>query len=154
MIPMGQRAAGGEVPESPRPRRAITLALLIVITIGLASRLGGRQWPEFIAKDLGDGVWAVMFYLLVIWARPGMAMWAAGAAALMLAGASELSKLYRPPWIEALRGNRVGELLLGRRFLWANFVAYGVGAIVAMGVDSMLWRPRSNSKLRARPDKP
>ena len=41
-------------------------------------------------------------------------------AALLLSFAVEFSQLYQADWIDALRANRFGALVLGRGFLWAD----------------------------------
>jgi hypothetical protein len=120
----------------PRRPRARTLALLaLVIAAGVASRRLGTDLPRVISKDAGDVLWPVMFYLLVVVARPGTRPRAAAALAFGVAAASELLKLAHAPPLDALRTCGLGNFLLGRDFQPTNFVAYAGGALVAVGLD-------------------
>jgi len=53
-------------------------------------------------------------------------------AALVFSYSIETSQLYHAPWIDILRANRLGGLVLGFGFLWSDLVCYTVG--VAFGV--------------------
>lgn len=139
-------------PPAPRPARsrpAVGAAVLAVIVVGVASRTVGARLPELIAKDLGDVLWAVMFYLLALLVRPRASPIAAGAVALSLAAGTEILKLYEASWIETLRGVWGIGFLLGRRFLWSNFVAYGIGAAAAACCDLLVARRRAGTRSAA-----
>jgi hypothetical protein len=112
----------------------------LAIVVGVASRQGGGRWPRVIGEDLGDGLWGMMFYLLVVLVRPRASRVAAAVVALALATGTEVLKLYHAPWIDALRGRPVTGFLLGHEFAWRNVVAYGVGVAVAVAMDGLLRR--------------
>ncbi len=124
-----------------RARTRIAAALALVILTGVASRVSGLPLPRLIAKDLGDVLWSVMFYLLVLLARPRTPVPAAALTALAIAAATEFLKLYHAPWIDALRTHRVPSFLLGHRFLWTNLAAYAAGVVAAVILDRPLLHP-------------
>lgn len=45
--------------------------------------------------------------------------------------ADEALQLCHAPWIEVIRGTRIGGLLLGYGFLWSDIICYAVGIAVA-----------------------
>jgi len=77
-------------------------------------------------------LWALMVFLLVgFWFHRKSTLWVA-LAALGFSYCIEISQLYHAPWIDAIRANRLGGLVLGFGFLWSDLVCYTVG--VGFGV--------------------
>jgi len=115
-------------------RNRLVYALMVVIAFVLA--LGSREIPEmlpdFIVKYAGDTLWALMTFLFIGFLFPSLSMLKVAAITLLLAFCIEFSQLYRAPWINELRSNRLVALVTGRGFLWSDLVCYIVG--VAAGV--------------------
>jgi uncharacterized protein DUF2809 len=129
---------------SPARGRLLLLPLiLLVVALGLGSRTAAaREWlPHFLTDYAGDSLWAVMVYLYLVFALPRMSVRRAAAWALGISVLDELSQLVHTPWLDALRANRLGALVLGRGFLWSDLVCYAVGVALAAGVD-LLWLSR------------
>jgi len=113
-----------------RSRVTLAIGLVVVVAIGLTSRLVPGHFTRIISKDLGDALWGLMFFLIVLLGRPRIGTWKAAIAAMVLVFAIEFFKLYHAAWIENVRANAVGGLLLGRVFLWGNFVSYAAGILL------------------------
>ena len=115
-------------------RNHLVYSLLAVITIlsGLASRQFAACLPQWVESYPGDALWALMIFLLVgfLFYRKST-LWVA-LAALAFSYCIEISQLYHTPWIDAIRANRLGGLVLGFGFLWSDLVCYTVG--VGFGV--------------------
>jgi hypothetical protein len=128
-------------------RRAVALALAAVtVALGLASRRHGPALPEFVAAYAGDTLWALLVYLLATAAAPGASVTHRAAGALAFAFAIETSQLYHAAWIDAIRGTRLGALVLGSGFLWSDFACYAAGdALGAATEASLAHRSRSAS---------
>jgi len=47
--------------------------------------------------------------------------------ALTFSFSIEISQLYHALWIDALRANRLGGLILGFGFLWSDLICYTLG---------------------------
>jgi len=115
-------------------RNRLVYSLLAVITIlsGLASRQFAACLPQWVESYPGDALWALMVFLLVgFWFHRKSTLWVA-LAALAFSYCIEISQLYHAPWIDAIRANRLGGLVLGFGFLWSDLVCYTVG--VGFGV--------------------
>ena len=107
----------------------ILYLLLVAITIvsGLASRHYANCLPQWVQSYLGDTLWALMVFLLVgSLFHTKSTLWAA-IVALAFSYLIEISQLYHAPWIDALRANWLGGLILGFGFLWSDLVCYTVG---------------------------
>ncbi len=102
---------------------------------GLLSRKYVELLPQWLNTYLGDSLWALMIFL-------GLAMLFTKKKTktiilftLLFCYGIECSQLYHAPWIEALRQNTIGHLILGYGFLWSDLVAYTIGAGVGALVD-------------------
>lgn len=125
-----------------RGRLFLLPLILLVVALGLGSRTPAARelLPRFITDYAGDSLWAVMVYLGLVFALPRLPVRLAAAGALSISVLDELSQLVHTPWLDALRANRFGALVLGRGFLWSDLVCYTVGVALAAVTDS--WLPR------------
>lgn len=133
-----------------RSRLGLTLLIMAVIAVGLASRRGYVPFPAVLGNYPGDALWAWVVFLCVAWVRPSMARWRLVGIALLIAFGIEFLQLYQAPWMQALRANKLAYLVLGNGFDPLDLVAYVVGIGLAALVD-MRW-PRyafSASKFKA-----
>jgi hypothetical protein len=125
---------------SVRLRRGSLLLLLVFITVGggLASRRDPSVLPGFVAAYAGDTLWATtVFWLLALVFRRAPTR-SLAIAALSIAVAVEISQLYHAPWIDALRANAVGALVLGYGFLWSDLACYAAGVALAAAIDAAI----------------
>jgi hypothetical protein len=129
---------GGPSPRR-RSRAGIALALAGVVAAGLLSRTPAFRSP-WAAKEIGDTLWAVMFYLWAIFLAPGLRPSRAAAAAVGVTFAIEFLKLYHPSWLDAVRANRVAGFLLGHTFFWHDLACYLLGVAIAAAGDVALAR--------------
>lgn len=104
----------------------------VVVVLGLASRHYGSHLPPFLAEYAGDTLWALLVFLGISALRPDARLPLRGAAALGIAFVVEISQLYHAPWIDGIRGTKLGGVILGYGFLWTDLVCYAVG--VGLGV--------------------
>ncbi len=125
--------------ERPLARRRLALAIatIVVIAVGLATRLPGIEWSPVVGKYLGSVLWGAMVYCLVGLLRPGWQTIALMLVASCIAVGVEVSQLWHTPWLDALRQTRLGVLLIGRYFAWADILAYLAGIAAAAGVDRL-----------------
>jgi hypothetical protein len=118
----------------------LVLALL-VMGLGLASRVKAFAWPGFVGAYVGDMLWALMVFLLLRFAAPTRPASRVAVAALAFSFAVELSQLSHAPWLEAARRTLPGRLVLGQGFLWSDLACYSVGVLLGLAVDRAM-RPK------------
>ncbi|RSK49065.1 DUF2809 domain-containing protein [Hymenobacter rigui] len=100
--------------------------------LGLASRRFGGWLPPFVASYAGDALWALLVYWLVGLLRPRWSSWRTGAVALCFAVVIEISQLWHPAWLQAIRATTLGALVLGHGFLWSDLLCYAVGVLAGV----------------------
>ena len=112
------------------------LCLLIMMS-GLALRgFGfGLGLPAFVVKYGGSLLWAAMVFFLVAMAASHRSRLSVALLSASIAVGVELFRLVHAPWLDAFRLTLAGALLLGRIFSPWNMLAYGVGIVLAMGLD-------------------
>lgn len=128
-------------PQTPgrRLRPAIAAALLATAALGLLSRR--YPLPGLLAEHTGDALYATAAFWLFALLRPAAPTRTLALAAFAFAAAVEASQLLSWPWLRDLRANRLGALLLGQGFQWADLAAYAAGAALAAGLDVTFLRP-------------
>lgn len=119
-------------------RLRVLAALVLVIGLGLASRAYDGLFIRALGKYPGDALWTVAAYLGWKFVFPDMAPWKLGLMALGLSFLVEFLQLYHVPWLDEIRGDPFGHLLLGSTFNPMDLVAYTVGAAVVFLIDRFL----------------
>ncbi|WP_210116353.1 ribosomal maturation YjgA family protein [Hymenobacter fodinae] len=77
--------------------------------LGLSSRLYGAWLPSWVAAYAGDTLWALLVYWLLGFGWPSRtAQWRA-IVALSFSFLIELSQLYHPTWLDAVRRTTLGS---------------------------------------------
>jgi hypothetical protein len=106
--------------------------IVTVMILGLTSRSYGELLPAWLAAYSGDVLWGLMVFLMVGFLMPKQEMHFTALIAFAFSALIELSQLYHAPWIDDIRSNRLGGLLLGYGFLWSDIACYAFG--ITMGV--------------------
>lgn len=118
-------------------RNRILYFVLIIGTIGLGL-LSRSSWvPTAIYAYLGDALYALMIYFIVAWLLHKAAIGPIAVLGLIICFLIEFSQLCHWEWLEHLRQNRLGRLVLGRGFLWTDLLAYTLGIGAGLGLE---WR--------------
>ena len=112
--------------ESAAVRRRTTMALAVVLAVGLASRRV-EGLPQVLVDHAGDVSWAaaVVLGLGVLW--PARHPLVAAVGGFAIAVVVEVSQLWHPMWLDDLRANDAVALVLGRGFVWGDLGRYAVG---------------------------
>lgn len=123
-------------------RRLVGLLVMSAAAIfGLASRwtvLSG--WP-IVGPYGGDAAWTIAAAGGLRVLLPGLTGVRIALLAYGLSVGVELSQLVHTEWLDAIRGHRIGALLLGRGFLWSDLVAYAAGAVLSGLIDRAVLGP-------------
>jgi len=127
-------------------RAGLAAATVLVIGIGLTTRLPGIDWGPLVGKYLGSLLWGAMVYCLVGLMRPRWRVSGVALVAACIAVSVELSQLWHAPWLDRFRQTRLGVLLLGRFFAWADIAAYLAGIALATAADRLLSRSNGVSR--------
>lgn len=122
--------------KSKRSRVWVFLAIVAVISLGLASRKFPLMFPALFGKYPGDSLWALMVFLGWSFCKPKESTRNIAAIALATSCFVEFSQLYQATWINSIRSTTLGHLILGSTFSWLDIAAYAIGILVGMLVDA------------------
>ncbi len=123
-----------------KPRIYLPLIGLIIV-LGLAARLTPQYLPNWYVTYAGDFLWAMLvFFLYALLLRLSTKF--CFCAALITAYLIEISQLFHPAWLDALRSIRLFGLLLGFGFLWSDVLAYTLGVALAAALDQYFLNPQ------------
>ncbi|HPN35331.1 MAG TPA: DUF2809 domain-containing protein [bacterium] len=118
-----------------RDRRWYALAALATMVLGLTSRTNLHLFPQALGKYPGDVFWALLVFLILAMVKPAWSTAALANLAFGISCADEISQLYQAPWINSIRANAFGHIVLGSSFSCLDIFAYAVGVGLAIGID-------------------
>ena len=115
-----------------RHRKQIPALIVILVSafLGIGSRKFGIIMPNFIAEYAGDTMWALAFFGYFRLFLPRQKLWKIILITLDFAFLIELSQLFHPSWLEIIRQNTLGGLLIGFGFRWTDLLCYTVGCLI------------------------
>ncbi len=126
-----------------RDRRFYILAALATLALGLSSRTGLTLFPQVLGKYPGDVFWALLVFLILTIVKPAWSTTALAILAFAISCADEVSQLYQAPWINSIRANAFGHIVLGSSFSWLDILSYAVGTGLGIGIDLLLFSSRT-----------
>ena len=130
---MATNVASGGMSSFTRPGlRGIRFSCLaFVILVGLSSRRFPAAFHPTFSRFGGDVLWAAAVVLLASIVWPALPIRRLALAGGLFSLSIELSQLFHPRWMEAVRDLPGARLILGSGFLWSDLVCYAVG--IALG---------------------
>ncbi|MEO5914361.1 MAG: DUF2809 domain-containing protein [Luteolibacter sp.] len=134
------------LPKSGAARRSRLLYLFLVAGVMVAGLLWRSRFlhlPPFLTKYGGDAWWALLVFFGFGFLFSRISTLRLSIISICFAWAIEFSQLYHAPWIDSIRGMRLGLLILGSTFNWPDLPAYVCG--IALGawfeIVSMRMKP-------------
>ncbi|MBL4930982.1 DUF2809 domain-containing protein [Clostridium paridis] len=119
--------------ECKRNRILYGTIIIIVVFLGLMTR-------RFKSLYLGDILWALMIFFIVGFIFIKIKLKTATLIATSFCFIIEFSQLYHADWIDKIRQTTLGGLILGYVFSWLDLLAYGVGIVVGIVLEILIFR--------------
>lgn len=91
---------------------------------------------------MGDTLWALMMYWIIAFFFPNMNIQKVALFSLCICFLVEFSQLIQIDWMNTIRNNRFGALVLGKGFLWSDFIAYSLGIGLGVTIENYLKKLR------------
>lgn len=125
-----------------RRRLPFLIALPVLCAVGLLVRKWNGTAPNMFNTFFPDAAWTMAIYcgFGLLFCRDARLHFP---AALGVSYLIEVSQLWHPPFLEALRATTLGGLILGYGFLWSDLACYTVGAGICAVAETVL-RRRAN----------
>ncbi|AHM63420.1 hypothetical protein D770_25885 [Flammeovirgaceae bacterium 311] len=121
-----------------KKRLIYLMAIIIMIGLGLSTRIFSDALPYFVSHHFGDALWAAMVYFGFRTLWPFKSLLFSALLSLSFSFLIEFSQLYRAEWIDAVRASTLGALVLGKGFLWIDLLRYTAGVMFAWSLDLYL----------------
>lgn len=113
------------------------LAIIVFIALGIASRKFGDLLPIIVAQNAGDILWAMMIYYGFRFLLVHKSLLTAFFFSLTFCFIIEFSQLYQAEWINHIRNNQFGALILGKGYLTVDLIRYIAGISIATALDKL-----------------
>lgn len=113
------------------------------IIAGLLSRASFVSLPPFLSEYSGDTIWAMMVFWMFCCIRLKASTLHIALMAITFSFCIELSQLYHAPWIDAIRGTKLGGLVLGFGFKYSDLTCYSVGVCIGALIDWVISKKRN-----------
>ncbi|MFM9817506.1 UNVERIFIED_CONTAM: DUF2809 domain-containing protein [Spiribacter pallidus] len=121
-------------------RMAYALVLAIVTPAGFATKLYEGPLATWVNQSFSGVLYVVFWILVVMFIAPGLQPLAVALGVFLMTAALEVTQLWQPPWLEAVRGHFLGRTLLGTTFVPSDFVYYAIGTVMGLGAVQMCRR--------------
>ena len=134
---MNQEPKRGLFAPRFRQRMWYLLAFIATIAAGLASRRFPQFLPTSAGKYPGDALWALMVFFGMGASFNKASSFQVGLGALGFSFGIEALKLCQATWLTNLRHTTMGHLVFGHAFSWQNLVAYTVGIVAGVALETL-----------------
>lgn len=98
--------------------------------------------PPDVHDFTGDLLWGAMIFWWVGALLPSARPAARALLALAVCFAVEISQLYHPGWLDAIRATTLGHLVLGADYDARDLLAYLAGVLLSTVIDDAIRRRR------------
>lgn len=117
----------------------------MLIPIGLGTKIYQGPLQDWVHGYAGDVCSAAFFYFLLrlLW-KHGRPVYSA-LIVLMLCALVEFSQSSQAAWLTALRRAWFGRFVLGARFDWLDLLYYGLGLVLALGLEAVITRRKATT---------
>ena len=122
------------IRKKKRDLRFYLPLMLLLVIIGLPARLYAEHLPDWYILYFGDFLWAILLYFLIA-VIFGLEIKLTFTTAIVVAYLIEISQLFHPAWLQALRSYKIIGLIIGYGFLWSDIIAYTLGITLGAIID-------------------
>ncbi|MBY8913768.1 DUF2809 domain-containing protein [Bacillus sp. YC2] len=128
-----------------RNRLAYGALTILIIALGLLSRTAYMTalLPYAVNAYLGDALWAAMIFTGCGFLFRHTQTKTTAVISLSFCYLIECSQLYHAAWIDAIRNNPLGGLVLGYEFVWSDIIAYTAGVCASAFLEWTMKSKRS-----------
>ncbi len=112
--------------------------IIITIVLGLASRIFKENLPNWVVLYMGDILYGIMFYFIFSFIFVKIDSKKIMLLTIVYLVVIELSQLISNPFLDNLRNNTIGHLILGKGFLFSDVICYITGGVIGFGINKYI----------------
>jgi len=113
-----------------KTRALTTLAILIIVPIGFASKFYNGLFTEWVNNSLGGVFYEIFWCLVIFLILPKITTYLIPIFVFLVTSVLEFTQLLSYPILETIRSNFLGRTLIGTSFEWSDFIYYFIGSFL------------------------
>lgn len=121
-----------------RNRIVYLVISIIVILLGLIYKKYSSNLPEFLNGNLGDVLYAILIFFGFGFIFTKLKTYNVAMIALIFCFCVEFSQMYHAQWINNIRANKFGGLILGYGFSAGDLVCYVIGVFAGAAIEKAI----------------
>jgi len=116
------------------------IALLSIIPIGFCTKFYSGNASVWVNNSLGGVFYEIFWCLIIFLFFDKLKPISIASAVLLITCALEISQLWKPQFLEILRGNFIIRTIIGSSFSWSDFPYYIIGSIAGFALLVLIKR--------------
>jgi len=113
------------------PRLLTSISLLIIIPLGFATKFYHGIYANWVNNSLCGVFYEIFWCLVIFFIFSRFSPLKIAITVFIVTSALEFTQLCKAPFLETVRKNFIGRMLIGNSFTWTDFLYYLVGCILA-----------------------
>jgi len=113
------------------PKFLTIISLLIIIPLGFATKFYHGIYANWVNNSLCGVFYEIFWCLVIFFIFFRLSPFRIVIIVFIVTSALEFTQLYKAPFLETVRKNFIGRMLIGNSFTWTDFLYYLIGCILA-----------------------
>lgn len=113
-----------------KQRLLLFLILLLIIPVGFYTKFYTGPGQDWIGNSMGGLIYEIFWCLIAAMIFPFARSIKIAIIVFILTCLIEVSQLWHPPLLEAIRLTFIGRTILGNSFNWMDFPYYAIGCFI------------------------
>ncbi len=110
------------------------VVIICAAALGIGSRHTGMALPQLVTDNAGDVLWALALFAFVRLLLPRIALGWILLLTLDISLLVEISQLWHPPFLDAIRSVAPVALILGNSFRFYDLLCYLIGGLMGYAI--------------------
>jgi len=111
-------------------RLLIFLLLIVIVPVGFYTKFYAGPGHDWVSNSLGGLIYEIFWCLVVALLFPLSKPWKIALWVLIITCLLEFLQLWHHPFLEFIRSNFIGRIVLGNSFNWMDFPYYVAGSAI------------------------
>lgn len=112
------------------PKFLTIISLLIIIPLGFATKFYHGIYANWVNNSLCGVFYEIFWCLVIFFIFSRFSPLKIAITVFIVTSALEFTQLCKAPFLETVRKNFIGRMLIGNSFTWTDFLYYLVGCIL------------------------